>query len=264
METLLITAYSEAFPFLLGGVVRENWAKVLDVARTAAQAMRDPKVELRLMHDAAADNHPFFQQVTHRFYRLAKRPHPKLFMVPAKHYGVALCPVQSQPGWYFNAIEASGRRNVRKALNKGYSCRRVDYNAHLDDVTAIHRSSEVRQGRALPGHLLAAATPIQNPPSQDPRHDYPYFGVFQGDALVAYMSCLIAGELCAIESIYGHAAHQENGVVPLLLTTAVDDICQNHPAVRFIQYDTYYGASASLQRFKRKFLFHPHRVTWRL
>lgn len=265
MEAALTVLCSDAFPFALtGGVVREVFDRAMNLARTAAQAVQDPKVELNLMLDGAVDNHPFFEQITRGFYREACRPHRRMPIVPAKYFGVALCPVQKEPDWYFNAIEASGRRNVRKALKLGYTFRRFDYNAHLDDITAIHRSTDVRQGKALPSSLMAPATPIKNPVSQDPKHDYPYFGVFKDDTLVAYLSCLVAGELSAIETIYGHASHQENGVVPLLLTSSAHEISTRHPSVRFINYGTYYGAGSSMQRFKRKFLFQPHRVKWRL
>lgn len=266
MEATLTVICSDAFPpfALVGGFARDAFNRITKLARNATKALRVPVVELNLMLDGAATNHPFFQRITREFYSSASRPHPTMPLVPAKHFGIALCPVQREPDWYFNAIEASGRRNVRKAIKLGYTFRRFDYNAHLEDITAIHRSTDIRQGKALPPALMAAATPINNPPSQDPRHDYPYFGVFKEGKLVAYLSCLVAGELGAIETIYGHAAHQENGVVPLLLTSAAHAISTHHPSVRFINYGTYYGAGATMQRFKRKFQFRPHRVRWRL
>ncbi|MBC7701635.1 hypothetical protein [Aquabacterium sp.] len=159
---------------------------------------------------------------------------------------------------------STAKRNLKKALSLGYRFERIDYNQHLDDITVIHRSSKIRQGRAMPEHFFTARAPsIVDPPSTNPTHDYPYFGIFKGDTLVAYASCLVAGELCTIETLYGHHDHQVDGVIPLLLVSMGDHLIAHHPQVLYYVYDTYFGASETMRRFKRKFLFLPHRVTWR-
>lgn len=178
-------------------------------------------------------------------------------------YGFAVCDLRSVPGVYSSRLDSAARRNLKKAARLGYRFERLDYNANLDAVTSIHQSTKIRQGKEMPDYLVSSKAGAHNdPPSLDRRHDYPYFGVFKGEVLVAYASCLIAGELCALETIYGHADYLSDGVVPLLIASIGDNLPQAHPDVRFFAYDTYYGASDSMKRFKRKFLFTPHRVNW--
>jgi hypothetical protein len=112
--------------------------------------------------------------------------------------------------------------------------------------------------------LNARPTPVNNPPPKGLFHDYPYFGIRQSGTLCAYAGCLIAGEVCLLEHIYGHAEHQPNGVVPMLLISMADYLLKTHPGVKYYVYGTYFGAQDTMRRFKAKFRFLPHRVTWLL
>lgn len=231
---------------------------------TARQITRMPFISIDLMVSDTVGNHPFYRDVTRRFHQDATRRHGKFPLIRQLEYGVAVSHLRSVPQAYAERVGSTARRNLKKAARLGYRFERIDYNQHLDDITAIHRSSKVRQGRAMPSHFFTERAPaISDPPSTKPTHDYPYFGIFKGGTLVAYASCLIAGELCAIETIYGHDDHQADGVIPLLLVSIADHLIAHHPHVLYYVYDTYFGASDTMRRFKRKFLFHPHRVTWR-
>jgi hypothetical protein len=224
-----------------------------------------PSISVNLMLGATAGNDPFYTDVTRHFYKNATRRHIKFPFVKRLEYGFAVHRLSAEAGLYSHQVDSSARRNIKKAIRLGYRFERIDYNAHLADVTAVLRSAKVRQGRAMPNHLLRAeATPISDPKSSRPSHDYPYFGIFRGDTLVAYASCLIAGELCTIETIYGHAAFHADGIVPLLIASIGDNLSKSHSQVIYYAYDTYYGASDSMKRFKRKFLFRPHHVVWNL
>ena len=115
----------------------------------------------------------------------------------------------------------------------------------------------------MPRDLLARrAGPHSNPLSLTNVHDYPYFGVMKDGTLVAYASCLVAGELCELQTIYGHADFLSDGVVPLLIASIGDLLPANYPEVRYFAYGTYFGATETMKRFKRKFLFSPHHVKW--
>src|SRR5262249_38502859 len=50
----------------------------------------------------------------------------------------------------------------------------------------------------------------------------------------------------------------------LLILEVAREIYASYPTVKYYAYGTYFGASESMRRFKRKFLFYPHRVTWKL
>ena len=66
-----------------------------------------------------------------------------------------------------------------------------------------------------------------------------------------------------LATVFGHRAHQKNGVVPLLIAGIADYIYANYPGVKYYVYDKYYGASPNLRRFKKKFGFAPCVVRWR-
>ncbi len=234
----------------------KNWWELLGVYR------RQPSIRICLMLDRALVNHVFFQDMVRGFYADARRRHPRFPVMRRMTSGVAVCELPATFDDYFMLIEAAGRRNYKKALRLGYEFKRLDYNAHLPEITDILRSTDVRQGK-MPEELLTdGAQPHRNPESLSRYHDYPYFGIFHEGTVVAFGSCLVAGELAMIERIYGHAAHQANGVVPMLLIGMTKAWLDEYPGVKYFAYGTYFGASESLRRFKRKFLFYPHRVKW--
>jgi hypothetical protein len=261
----LLTALMSVIATPLSAFNRETL--LLDQLKRVSQTLREisnlPSVSIDLMVSETRKNHPFFRQVTRQFHENATRRHAKFPLIRKFEYGVAVSLLKSTPQPYSDRVGSTAKRNLKKALRLGYRFERIDYNQHLDDITAIHRSSKTRQGRAMPEHFFTARAPsIIDPPSTNPTHDYPYFGIFKGDALVAYASCLVAGELCTIETLYGHDDHHADGVIPLLLVSMADHLIAHHPKVAYYVYDTYFGASETMRRFKRKFLFHPHRVTW--
>lgn len=234
------------------------------LSHTVSELSQLPSISIDLMMSETRNNHPFFREVTWQFHQNATRRHAKFPLIRQLEYGVALSRLRNSTLPYSDRLGSTARRNLKKAARLGYRFERIDYNQHRDDITTIHRSSKVRQGRPMPEHFFTEKAPvIVDPPSNNPTHGYPYFGIFKDNTLVAYASCLIAGEMCAIETIYGHDEHQANGVVPLLLVNIADELIAHHPQVLYYVYDTYFGASETMRRFKRKFLFHPHRVTWR-
>jgi hypothetical protein len=222
-----------------------------------------PTIPVNLMLAETSANASFFRDITQQFFRDATRRLPIFPLVRQMEYGVALCDLRADEKPYSLRLDSAARRNLKKAARLGYTFERIDYNAHLEDVTRIHRSSSVRQGRDMPAELLLDdAAAHTNPQSANPLHDYPYFGIFKENRLVAYASCLIAGELCGIDTIYGHADFLSDGVVPMLFASIGEYLPTQHPSARYYCYGTYYGGSDTMKRFKRKFLFTPHRVKW--
>lgn len=240
------------------------WKRLSKAYTLASEIQKLPKVSINLMLDEAHNEPTFFRDITRGFYRTAVSPHAKFPLIARMRYGVALCDLRQIQHDHYGHLDATGKRNVKKARRLGYRFEPFDFNSHLDAATRIHRSSIIRQGRPVHGWMFEEARAHRNPPSRSPLHDYPYFGIFQGDTLVAYAACLIAGELCMIQTIYGHAQFHSDGIIPLLLTSISDHLKTHHPQVVYYAYGTYYGATPSMQRFKRKFLFEPHCVNWRL
>lgn len=224
--------------------------------------LRMPTVSIDLMCQATETNDPFYQGLVREHYRATQRRHRKLPLVKAGEWGIALLTLPPTFAEYFMRIDGSARRNFKKAQRSGYRFERIDYNACLDDIGAIRRSATVRQGEMPPEYLNGTPAPCLNPPSRTDVHDYPYFGVARDGHLWSYAGCLISGELCMIEHIIGHADRQPDGVVPMLIIGVAERVLQQHPKVKYYGYGSYFGASESMRRFKRKFGFEPHRVKW--
>jgi hypothetical protein len=223
-----------------------------------------PTLAIDLMFERTRDNDPFYARLVKEFHDNARAGRRKMPLVPRFEWGVALCRLPSKYEQYFMMVDGAARRNLKKADRSGYLFSRIDPNDHLEGMAEVLRSTTVRQG-PMPAEILESAPSVRHdPPSKTNVHDYPFFGVLKDGKLTAFASCFVAGQMCAIETIYGHAGHQEAGVVPRLVLGMAEYAYGHYPHVRYFVYDTYFGASESLRRFKRKFRFLPHRVRWAL
>lgn len=237
---------------------------LLDRLRTAARELGSlPSLTINLRYAETQRNEEFFRRYTMDFYRETQRRHRKLPLVKAMTYGVALKVMEDDFDAYFMSLDGSARRNYKKARRNGFEFGKLDYNEKLDEIREILASAEVRQGK-MPEHLLKGETvaPVRNPVSKTDIHDYPFYGVTREGKVRAYAGCFVCGDLCMIESIYGHAEYQSFGVVPLLIISIAREILEEYPGVRYYGYGTMYGASREMQRFKRKFRFEPAKVKW--
>src|SRR5690606_5127016 len=115
-------------------------SSIVDGFRDAWQVRSLPRAEVKLMASAAKLNHPFYERLVQEFYAMCRRRHRRWFWIRQFEVGVALCRLQESFDEYFSSIEASARRNVKKARRLGYTVRIINYNEHLDDITAIRRS----------------------------------------------------------------------------------------------------------------------------
>ncbi|MEI6702261.1 MAG: hypothetical protein WCL71_01835 [Deltaproteobacteria bacterium] len=221
-----------------------------------------PAVSVNLLNENVRGKDSFYARITEEFCREAMRRHSKFPLIRQLQYGVALCPLPDSHELYFMSVEAAARRNFKKADRNGYHVERICYNDFLGDIKAIRTSTDVRQGAMSADFLQADIKPCANPSPQTRSHDYPYFGVLKDEKLVAYAGLLVAGELAMVEHIYGHAGYQADGVVPMLIIGMVKYIKTYYPDVKYYGYGSYFGASETMRRFKRKFCFTPHRVNW--
>ena len=230
-----------------------------------SEVWRMPRVSINLMLADTRDNHPFYAKIVRQFYDDCRRRHPRFPLVRAMQVGVGLCGLPGSFEEYLRLVEPSARRNCKKAIREGCSFSRIRFNDHLEDVKEIQQSSEIRQGKRMPdSYIRGEVSPCTDPLSRSNLHDYPYFGVFQAGRVRAYAACLVSGELCSLEHILGHSGYLDLGVVPLLVTEMARYALEHFPRVKYYTYGTVFGASESLQRFKKKFGFCPHYVTWEL
>jgi hypothetical protein len=247
--------------------------QLLATARAQLDSWRDdlrearemPVVTINLMYRRTADNHVFFRELTQGWYDEVTGPHPRFRVIPRLEWGVAVCHLPRTLDDYFMFVESSARRNAKKAQRSGYRCQPFTLTEdYVPDVRAIHQSTDVRQGKVTDEILHGPVNAVTDPPSRTPFHAYPDCGVFFDERLVAYSSCFVAGEMASVERIFGHADHQAAGVVPMMLMGMSKLIYENHPAVRYLVYGSYFGSAPNMRRFKKKFRFYPHRVHWKL
>jgi hypothetical protein len=225
---------------------------------------RMPSVTIDLMLRETRANDPFFERMVRQFYAETRARHRRCPLIRHWRYGVAVCVLPAEPDGYFARVESAARRNYKKAQRLGYRFERLEHNRFLADMREIHGSTEVRQGRVPDRILHGEVKPCSDPPTRTNLHDYPYLGILKDGKLVAYSGSLVAGEAFLIEQLYGHAAHHANGVVPMLLIDMAAYIRAHYPAVKYYVNEMYFGAGETMRRFKRKFGFVPHKVTWKL
>ena len=121
-----------------------NWRRMLEDAREMACM---PRVTINLMYRETRDNDPFFAKQVLDFHALTRKRHPRMPLIRLWRYGVAVCPLPPAFDDYFMKVEAAARRNYKKAARSGYRFERFRHNDCLKDLTEIHRSTDVRQGR---------------------------------------------------------------------------------------------------------------------
>jgi len=235
---------------------------VREILRRFQMMRAMPRVAVDLMLRDTAGNAPFYADATREYFASTQKRHPKFPLIKVDQYGVALVVLPRSFDEYFTMLEGSARRNFKKAVRQGFRFEKIDFNKRLAGVRAIWQSTDVRQG-AVPAYMREGRVqPCSNPPSSTNVHDYPYFGILSDDRLVAYAGCLVAGQLCAIEQIYGHAEYHADAVVPMLVISIVRHVLEHYPRVKVYTYDNLLGASTNMRRFKRKFAFEPYHVKW--
>jgi hypothetical protein len=236
-----------------------------DLFRAIGEFREMPAIAVNLMYSSAQEAAPFYADMVWKHFEETRRRHPRWPFIGRLQYGMATCCLPKHFDDYFMVLEGSARRNYKKAAREGCSARRIDFNDHLDEIREIRQSSAIRQGRLVPTEFRQGLIGrCCDPPSTSPLHDYPYFGVFVNHTLVAYAGCMVAGDICCLEQIWGHVDHFGTGVVPYLIIEIARHIYRAHEQVRFYTYGTYFGAGQTMQRFKRKLGFLPHRIHWQL
>jgi hypothetical protein len=223
-----------------------------------------PRISIDLKYGEACSSDDYYAKITKDFYDESTKRHNKLPLIKQFEYGVALFKYNDEKS-YLQSIESSARRNYKKALRNGFSFCRIEFNDYLDDIWEIRKSAPVRQGEMPEDFVTERPKPRNDPQSKSTSHGYPYFGIKdENGKLVAYAGCLVAGQLLMVQHIYGHYEYQSYGVVPMLLISIAEEAPSSYPSIKYYNYGSYYGALASMQRFKKKFQFLPHKVKWQL
>ena len=193
-------------------------------------------------------------------YRNYTKPHPRFKIIRHKTIGAALVDLAPFPNRdaYLDHIKGKnqGGYHARRARSRGYVVHEIDRNDYVDDIHEINTSLDVRQGRKMDGHYLEKQERF------DRQQHFHYWGVLNPQGkLVAYATLGVYGNFASFSQMMG--IRNNDGIMHLLLSEA---ICQLIDAgkVRYVMYDTFFGAQPGLRNFKTILGFRPYRASYHL
>jgi hypothetical protein len=193
-------------------------------------------------------------------YRYYTRRHPRYKIIGNKTMGAALIDLgrYADAPAYLDDIQGKNRGawHARRARSRGYVCTEIDRNAHIDAIHAINTSLDERQGRPMDQKYRDKATRF------DRQDHFGYYGVFNADGqLMAYANIGRYGNFSAFSQLIG--MRNNDGIMHLLMVDIVSRLLEQKQ-VRYVMYDTFFGAQPGLQQFKRILGFQPYRVKYSL
>lgn len=191
-------------------------------------------------------------------YRDFTRPHPRYRIIGNKTVGVALIDLErfAGPDAYLETIQGKnqGGWHARRARTRGYVCRTIERNAHIDEIHAINTALDLRQGRPMDEAYL------QKVERYERQQHFDYYGVLNAAGrLVAYANIARYGNFSAFSQLMG--LRNNDGIMHLLVADIVSGMLERRE-VRWVMYDTFFGAKPGLQQFKRVLGFEPYHAKY--
>jgi hypothetical protein len=220
---------------------------------TLRQLLRLPVASLHFDSSIDPDDIP-------KTYRYYTRPHPRYKIIGNKTMGAALVDL----GRYADTpayLDDIGGRNrgawhARRARSRGYLCTEIERNEHIDAIHAINTSLEQRQGRPMDEKYRDKVSRFERQPH------FSYYGVMNAEGrLVAYANIGRYGNFSAFSQLIG--IRNNDGIMHLMMVDIITRLLEQKQ-VRYVMYDTFFGALPGLQQFKRVLGFQPYRVKYRL
>ena len=193
-------------------------------------------------------------------YRYYTKRHPKYMLIQHKSWGAALLDLHACASLedYLERIKGknNGAFHARRARSRGYVVSTIDRNAYVDDIHAIHTSLAQRQGRPMDEHYQTRQAYFE------PLPNFQYYGVLNADGkLMAYANVGHYGNFSAFSHLMGY--RNNDGIMHLLVVDIVARLL-GQPALRYLMYDTFFGALPGLQQFKTMVGFSPYRAKYSL
>jgi hypothetical protein len=199
------------------------------------------------------------QQNVQDAYDYFNKRHPRLKIIKNKQIGVAYIDLSNYPsgGGYLESVNGknSAYYYSRKCKARGYILCEIDRNERREEIALIETSAPERQGRPMAvgyGDFNKKYVDFEN---------YKYYGVIFKSKIVAYANIGTYGNFACVSRLMGHAEHLNNGVMYLMLTEIISNLIEER-RLRYIFYDTWYGASKGLKGFKKKLGFAPCIAAW--
>jgi len=162
---------------------------------------------------------------------------------------------------YYKSINGknSAAYYARKALRREYKFVEIDRNNYIDDIYEINTSSTIRQGREMSSGYLQRQDKYIN------ESNYKYFGVVNGGGkLLSYCNIGFYGEFAVVVTLLGHKQYLNDGIMYLMMIELNKIMFEEYKlkGYKYIMYDTFFGASEGLKKFKEKLGYKPYKVRW--
>ncbi len=193
-------------------------------------------------------------------YRYYTKRHPKYRLIQHKSWGAALIDLHNcnTPDQYLERIKGKnlGAYHAKRARSRGYVLTEIDRNEHIDAIHEINNSVEQRQGRPMDQKYQEKQERFEH------LANFRYFGVLNAEGkLMAYANVGKYGNFCAFSQLIGF--RNNDGIMHLLVSDIVIRLIQEG-RVRYLMYDTFFGALPGLQQFKTILGFQPYRARYTL
>jgi len=227
------------------------------ILNTFKEISKLPKISIKFKNSnsQSIDNY----EVTYRYFT---KPH-RFKIIKNKSIGVAIIDFNLYQNFdeYYKIINGknSSAYYARKASKRGYEFIEIDRRDYIDDIYEINTSSLTRQGKKMSNSYLKKVKEYQD------KSNYRYFGVIDKNGkLLSYCNIGFYGEFTLISTLLGHKKYLNDGIMYLMLVEFTKLMFEEYQkdGYRYIMYDTFFGASDGLKKFKKKLGFKPYRVTW--
>ena len=225
--------------------------KLPKLVAEALDLRRLPSVKIEMSGEESCYGH----------YRYFTRRHPRWRLIQNKKWGVALAHVPERPEEYKKQTSRLMRRRVKHATDAGFTFTRIEAIDRVEEILAINRSTDERQGRPIhPDYLDEPTVRRYLARSGD------VYGVDDANGtLRAYLCLRMCGEVAFIERLLGHADALEDGVMYLLIMGTLEDLIEHRRTEgqpTWFMYDMFSGAAPGMRDFKHVIGCRPYRVEW--
>lgn len=191
-------------------------------------------------------------------YKYFTKPHKKYKFIKNKSLGAALINLKEFSGRneYLENIKGrnSGAHHAKKAKSRGYVLVEIDRNNFIDEIHKINTAIEIRQGRPMDVSYLKKTERYES------ISNFRYYGVMNTEGkLVAYSTLGFYGNFAAFDQIIGY--RNNDGIMHFMV---VEITCQliEDSTLKYLMYDTYFGAAPSFKMFKAMLGFKPYRAIY--
>jgi hypothetical protein len=201
-------------------------------------------------------------EASKRMFEFFTQPHPRYKVIQNKRWGAGLFRLPERFEDYIKGKDKQTlRTNRRRSLSLGHRFDAIEPSRYLNDILAINKSLQIRQGQPMDADYLnleRLETWIKDKPE--------IYGVSDRyGVLKAYAYAPVHGEVFILSRLLGHADELENGIMYLLISEVVREMIERkhrEGIPLWAMYDTFFGASPGLRFFKERLGFRPYKVRW--